>query len=62
MERADSLTRCIRILIHWNTVTPQSEIHHVYLKEAQSLRPDKSLADEIDIDELNRWIDEQLTS
>ncbi len=56
----DSVPNCIRVLIHWNTDTPQKDIQHVYLKEAQVLRPDKSLASEIDLDELNQWIDEQL--
>ncbi len=60
MRVPDSLPLCIRVLIYWNTDTPQKEIQHVYLKDAQALRPDKSLASEIDIDELNRWIDEQL--
>lgn len=36
----DSLSRCVRVLVHWNTATPQQEIHHVYLGEAASLRPD----------------------
>lgn len=36
----DSLPLCIRVLIHWNTVKTQKEIQHVYLHEAQSLRPD----------------------
>jgi len=36
------LAGCIRILIHWNTDTPQSEIRHVYLGTAASLRPDLS--------------------
>ncbi|MEW6402866.1 MAG: chorismate mutase [Chloroflexota bacterium] len=36
----DSLPLCIRVLIHWNTELPQSEIKHVYLREAVSLRPD----------------------
>lgn len=36
----DSLPRCIRVLIHWNTVKAQSEMHHVYLRGARSLRPD----------------------
>jgi len=35
-----SLALCIRVLIHWNTNLPQSAIHHVYLGEAASLRPD----------------------
>ncbi len=60
MDLPGGLPRCIRVLIHWNTDTPQADIQHVYLNEAQVLRPDQSLASEIDIDELNRWIDEQL--
>lgn len=35
-----SLPRCIRVLVHWNTTTPQQEIRHVYLRRAASLRPD----------------------
>jgi chorismate mutase len=35
-----SLPRCIRILMHVNTVKAQHEIHHVYLREAIVLRPD----------------------
>jgi chorismate mutase len=35
-----SLTRCIRVLLHWNTELPQSAIQHVYLGEAAKLRPD----------------------
>lgn len=36
----DSLPKCIRVLIHWNTDLSQGDIHHVYLGEAQKLRPD----------------------
>ena len=36
----ESLPRCIRVLLHWNTGLPQSEVRHVYLGEAASLRPD----------------------
>ena len=36
----DSLPRVIRVLVHWNTEVPQSEITHVYLREAVKLRPD----------------------
>ena len=60
MDLPGGLPRCIRVLIHWNTDTPQADIQHVYLNEAQALRPDQSLASEVDVDELNRWIDEQL--
>ncbi len=35
-----SLQRCIRVLIHWNTNKRQDGIQHVYLRAAQSLRPD----------------------
>lgn len=34
------LPRCIRVLILWNTNEAQDAIHHVYLHEAKSLRPD----------------------
>jgi chorismate mutase len=36
----DSLPKCIRVLIHWNTDKEQSEIQHVYLRDAVKLRPD----------------------
>jgi chorismate mutase len=37
-----SLSRCIRVLVHWNTDRAIDEIHHVYLREARHLRPDRS--------------------
>ncbi|GAB4400043.1 MAG: chorismate mutase [Anaerolineales bacterium] len=36
----DSLSKVIRVLVHWNTETPQSQIRHVYLRDAVKLRPD----------------------
>ncbi len=36
----ESLPRCIRVLLHWNTDLPQAAIRHVYLGAAASLRPD----------------------
>ena len=36
----NALPRCIRVLIHWNTDRAQSNIVHVYLREARALRPD----------------------
>ena len=36
----NSLSRVIRVLVHWNTETPQNEIMHVYLRDAVKLRPD----------------------
>ena len=56
-----SLQRCIRILLHWNTNKSQPEIQHIYLHEAKRLRPDKTVVlSPEDIEELNRWIDQQL--
>ncbi len=40
MAVADTLPRCIRVLIHWNTERAQDQIRHVYLGEARALRPD----------------------
>jgi chorismate mutase len=39
-----SMPLCIRILLHLNTSKPQSEIVHVYLREAKRLRPDVTSA------------------
>lgn len=36
------MPRCIRVLLHWNTDLPQSNVQHVYLGAAASLRPDLS--------------------
>jgi chorismate mutase len=36
----NSLPRCIRVLLHWNTDLSQSSVQHVYLGEADVLRPD----------------------
>jgi chorismate mutase len=35
-----SLLRCVRVLLHYNTDRPIDQIRHVYVGEAQSLRPD----------------------
>ena len=35
-----SLPRCIRVLLLWNSERSQKEIRHVYLRGAESLRPD----------------------
>jgi chorismate mutase len=40
MAVATSLPRCIRVLLHWNTDRSPDQIHHVYLGQARSLRPD----------------------
>lgn len=35
------LPRCVRALIHWNTDRTPQEIQHVYLRDAETLRPDR---------------------
>ena len=57
-----SLPRCIRVLLHWNTDKPQSEIQHIYLHDAVKLRPDLSALPPVDFEELEQWIQSQLTS
>ena len=37
----DGLPLCIRVMIHWNTRNLPSEIGHIYLREAKSLRADR---------------------
>lgn len=55
-----SLGLCIRILVQWNTDRTQEEIKHVYLREAQRLRPDLCKLPPVDLDELETWISEQM--
>jgi chorismate mutase len=57
-----SLPRCIRVLLHWNTDREASEIQHVYLHEAERLRPDLSKLPPVDFDELEEWINRQMHS
>ncbi|HDS01031.1 MAG TPA: chorismate mutase [candidate division Zixibacteria bacterium] len=35
-----SLSKCIRVLVSWNTKLKQKDVNHIYLKDAVSLRPD----------------------
>jgi chorismate mutase len=56
-----ALPRCIRILLHWNTSAPQSEIQHVYLHEAKRLRPDLRSLPPVDFEELEQWINAHLS-
>jgi chorismate mutase len=56
-----SLGCCIRILLHWNTDKPQHALQHVYLHDAKTLRPDKTIVlSEQDMRDLDAWIEEQL--
>jgi chorismate mutase len=36
-----ALPQCIRVLLLWNTPRAQEQIVHVYLNQAQQLRPDR---------------------
>ena len=55
-----SLRRCVRVLVHWNTDKPQHEIRHIYVKDAERLRPDISKLPPVDMAELERWIADQM--
>lgn len=39
---ANSLEKCIRVMLHINTDKSQADIHHIYLEKAIRLRPDLS--------------------
>ncbi len=55
-----AMARCIRILIHWNTDKKMDEIIHVYLRDAERLRPDLCVLPPVDWNELELWIQEHL--
>lgn len=55
-----SLGHCIRILVNWNTSKPQADIRHIYIRDAERLRPDLSNLPPVDWDELEHWIDEHV--
>ena len=42
MAVSNSLERCIRVLVLWNTDKRPEEIRHIYLDRARELRPDLS--------------------
>jgi chorismate mutase len=60
MSVPGSLKLCVRILLHWNTDKPQSEIQHVYIRDAERLRPDIQKIPQVDLEELEAWIKEQM--
>jgi chorismate mutase len=60
LDVPESLGRCIRILLHWNTDKPASQIVHVYIKGASNLRPDISGLPPVDWSELENWIKQHL--
>jgi chorismate mutase len=57
-----SLPLCIRVLLHWNTEKKQSEIEHVYVREANRLRPDLTKLPAVDWEELESWISEHMNA
>src|SRR5581483_506024 len=42
----NSLPKCIRVLLHVNTMRSAAEIQHVYIRRAVTLRPDFNAAPE----------------
>ncbi len=60
LDVPDSLRRCIRLLLHWNTDKSSDEIVHVYVKDAARLRPDLSKLPPVDWSELEDWITQHL--
>ena len=60
MSIPGSLPRCIRVLVHWNTDLSQSEIQHIYIRDAVKLRPDLCKLPPVNWDELEAWIAEQM--
>jgi chorismate mutase len=52
MDVPNSLPRCIRILLHWNTGKSQQAITHVYLHDAHALRPDQETIPPIPAEEI----------
>ncbi len=62
MSIPGSLPRCIRLLVHWNTDKAQSEIQHIYVRDAVKLRPDLCKLPPVNWDELEAWITEQMAN
>lgn len=54
-----ALERCIRVLILWNTQKEPQEISHVYIRGAESLRPDLSSVPPVDPEGLEQWISQR---
>ncbi len=61
IEVPGSLSLCVRVLVHWNTALPQSEIQHIYIHDAVRLRPDLSKLPPVDWAELEEWIGDNLS-
>jgi chorismate mutase len=61
MSIPGSLPRCIRVLVHWNTALSQTEIQHIYVRDAVKLRPDLCKLPPVNWDELEAWISEHMS-
>lgn len=57
-----SLRRCVRVLVNWNTDKLQRQIMHVYIKDAERLRPDLSKLPPVDFVELEAWIEQYMAA
>jgi chorismate mutase len=57
-----SLPKCIRVLVNWISDKAQSEIQHVYIRDAVRLRPDLNKLPPVNWEELEAWISEQMKS
>ncbi len=62
MDVPGGLPRCIRVLVNWNTDTPGHDLVHVYLRGARNLRPDKAELPPVNDNELEGWIERQVTT
>ena len=60
MSIPGSLPRCIRVLVHWNTDRAQHDVQHVYVRDAERLRPDLCKLPPVNWEELEAWIHEQM--
>jgi len=40
-----ALERCIRVLLHVETTRPRADVEHVYMRGAETLRPDQARGD-----------------
>lgn len=52
LDIVDGLPMCVRVLLHWNTDKAPQEIVHVYLRDAQKLRKDRTNLPPIPIEEI----------
>lgn len=60
MDVPGGVSRCVRVLINWNTEKTPGDIIHVYLRGARKLRPDKAELPAVDGEELEQWIQQQV--